>query len=291
MAKVDVGDAAPDFELPGTGGKTYRLSDYRGGNVVLAFYPGDATTVCTAQFCSYRDNADRLDQLDAEVLGISPQSVDSHERWAQEQGLNVPLLADEDLAVAKRYGSTGWLGRSPGSPSSVKPGGCYVMRSIFIVDGEGIDPLPARLADRRSATRRSATSSGPSPQSADGERRAGPFEAGDGLTIRGERAGEGPPIVLCHGITATRRYVVHGSRALERAGHTRHHLRRARPRRVRPGPGRPGLWIPGAGRRPRVGGGGDGRRGPLRARRPLDGRPHGRRLRAPPSRAPGRRWW
>ena len=110
MAKVDVGDAAPDFELPGTGGKTYRLSDYRGQNVVLAFYPGDATTVCTKQFCSYRDNGDRLDRLDAEVLGISPQSVDSHEHWVEEQELNVPLLADEDLSVAKRYGVTGWLG-------------------------------------------------------------------------------------------------------------------------------------------------------------------------------------
>ena len=57
MAKVDVGDAAPDFALPGTGGKTYRLSDYAGRNLVLAFYPGDATTVCTKQFCSYRDRA------------------------------------------------------------------------------------------------------------------------------------------------------------------------------------------------------------------------------------------
>ena len=107
MAKVDVGDAAPDFELPGTGGKTYRLSDYRGASVVLAFYPGDVTTVCTKQFCSYRDNGDRLDQLDAEVLGISPQSVDSHERLVEEQELNVPLLADEDLAVS----ATGYGGR------------------------------------------------------------------------------------------------------------------------------------------------------------------------------------
>jgi thioredoxin-dependent peroxiredoxin len=140
MAKVDVGDAAPDFELPGTGGKTYRLSDYRGGNVVLAFYPGDATRVCTAQFCSYRDKGDRLDQLDAEVLGLSPQSVDSHERWAQEQDLNVPLLADEDLAVSKSYGVTGWvgpLGKLAGL-NETAPGGRYVMRSIFVIDGEGI---------------------------------------------------------------------------------------------------------------------------------------------------------
>jgi peroxiredoxin Q/BCP len=139
MAQPDVGDPAPDFELPGTGGRTYRLADYRGRNLVLAFYPGDATAVCTKQFCSYRDQGDRLDALDAEVLGISPQSVESHEHWVKEQELNVPLLADEDLAVAKRYGVTGWIGplaRIAGLKDA--PGGRYVMRAVFVIDGEGI---------------------------------------------------------------------------------------------------------------------------------------------------------
>jgi peroxiredoxin Q/BCP len=139
MAKVNVGDREPDFELPGTEGERFRLSEQRGHNVVLAFYPGDATTVCTAQFCSYRDNADKLDQLDAEVVGISPQSVDSHERWSQEQDLNVPLLADEDLEVSKSYGVVGWagpLGKLAGLEGV--QGGRYVMRAIFVVDGEGI---------------------------------------------------------------------------------------------------------------------------------------------------------
>ena len=139
MAKVDVGDEAPDFELPGTGGRTYRLSDLRGRNVVLAFYPGDATPVCTKQFCSYRDEGERLDRLDAEVLGISPQSVDSHERWAHEQSLSVPLLADEDLAVSRRYGVTGWLGPFARlTELEDVPDGRYVMRSIFVVDREGV---------------------------------------------------------------------------------------------------------------------------------------------------------
>jgi len=123
MAKVDVGDAAPDFELPGTGGKTYRLSDYRGRKLVVAFYPGDFTAVCTKQFCSYRDQGEKLDRLDADVLGISPQSVESHERFTQEKSLNVPLLADEDKSVAKAYGVLA---------------GPMVRRAIFVIDEQGI---------------------------------------------------------------------------------------------------------------------------------------------------------
>lgn len=151
MAKPDVGDPAPDFALPGTGGRTYRLSDYRGRNLILAFYPGDGTTVCTKQFCSYRDQGARLDALDAEVLGISPQSVDSHERWVEEQELNVPLLADEDLAAAKAYGVTGWIGPfARFTQLSEAPGGRYVMRAIFVVDGEGI--VRHRTVSRTGAT-------------------------------------------------------------------------------------------------------------------------------------------
>ena len=138
MAKVDVGDTAPDFELPGTDGKTFKLSEHRGKNVVLAFYPGDATTVCTKQFCSYRDNSERIDQLDAEVIGISPQSVDSHERWVEEQELNLPLLADEDLAVSKSFGVTGWLGPlARFTELKDAPGGRYIQRAIFVIDGDG----------------------------------------------------------------------------------------------------------------------------------------------------------
>lgn len=139
MAKVAVGEPAPDFELPGTGGRTYRLSAMRGENVVLAFYPGDATRVCTAQFCSYRDGTEDLARIEATVWGISPQSVAEHERWIRDRGLTVPLLADEDLGVARSYGVTGWvgpLGRLAGLRDA--PGGRYVMRSLFVVDREGI---------------------------------------------------------------------------------------------------------------------------------------------------------
>jgi peroxiredoxin Q/BCP len=123
MAKLNVGDAAPDFELPGTGARTYRLADYRGRKLVLAFYPGDFTAVCTRQFCSYRDQGERLDGIGAEVLGISPQSVDSHERFVAEKSLNVPLLADEDRQVARAYGVLA---------------GPLVRRAIFVVDEQGV---------------------------------------------------------------------------------------------------------------------------------------------------------
>lgn len=102
--KPDIGQAAPDFELEGTDG-TFRLSDHLGEPVVLLFYPGDNTPVCTKQFCSYRDRADAFEELDAVVVGISSQGLDSHEQFAEKHGLNVPLLADEDGSVAKSYGA------------------------------------------------------------------------------------------------------------------------------------------------------------------------------------------
>ena len=105
MAKhPNVGDAAPDFELDGTDGR-FKLSDHRGERVVLLFYPGDNTPVCTRQFCSYRDHAEEFGELEATVVGISSQSVDSHESFTAEHGLNVPLLADEGGKIAKAYGA------------------------------------------------------------------------------------------------------------------------------------------------------------------------------------------
>ena len=124
MAKVAVGKPAPAFELPGTGGRTYRLSDYKASGVILAFYPGDFTPVCTKQFCSYRDDGDRIESLGMPMVGISPQSVESHERFSQQNDLTVPLLYDKGKRVARAYGAVG-------------PGG-FVRRSIFLVGPDGI---------------------------------------------------------------------------------------------------------------------------------------------------------
>jgi thioredoxin-dependent peroxiredoxin len=124
MAKPRVGDLAPPFELEGTGGRSYRLRDFRGKTLILAFYPGDFTPVCTKQFCSYRDDGDRIEALGVKMLGISPQSVESHEQFAAHHGLTIPLLSDPRKRVARSYGVVG-------------PGG-FIRRAVFIVDGDGV---------------------------------------------------------------------------------------------------------------------------------------------------------
>jgi thioredoxin-dependent peroxiredoxin len=123
---VGVGDRAPAFSLPAVGapGDTVSLSDHLGRPVVLVFYPGDDTPVCTKQLSSYSADLDAFESLDAQVLGISAQSIDSHARFADKHGLRFPLLADVDKSVADAYGTLGPLG--------------FARRSVFIVDREGI---------------------------------------------------------------------------------------------------------------------------------------------------------
>ncbi len=121
---VGIGDAAPTFRLPATGGATVSLDDFQGKPVVLVFYPGDDTAVCTKQLNSYSRGLDQFEALDAQVLGISAQSVESHETFARKLGLKFPLLADTDKVVAGLYGTLGPLG--------------FARRSVFIIDRQGI---------------------------------------------------------------------------------------------------------------------------------------------------------
>jgi thioredoxin-dependent peroxiredoxin len=117
-----IGESAPDFELAGTAG-TFRLSEHRGERVILLFYPGDDTPVCTRQFCSYRDRGEELAALGATVVGISGQDVGSHERFTAKHSLTVPLLADTDGAVARAYGASSRLG---------------TRRAVVMIDEDGI---------------------------------------------------------------------------------------------------------------------------------------------------------
>jgi len=119
----DVGDEAPDFELEGTDG-AFKLSEHRGEKVLLLFYPGDETTVCTKQFCSYRDNAESFGALGVTAVGISGKDVDSKRQFSEKNDLNVPLLADPDFEVAKAYDAYSSLTKS-------------AKRSAIIVDEQG----------------------------------------------------------------------------------------------------------------------------------------------------------
>ena len=104
MPAVTVGDAAPAFALPSTGGETIRLLDFRGKRVVLYFYPKDDTPGCTREACSFRDDRARMERANAVVLGVSRDDADSHQRFGQKFGLTFPLLSDPDAAVCKAYG-------------------------------------------------------------------------------------------------------------------------------------------------------------------------------------------
>jgi len=125
VSPVRVGDPAPDFTLPGTGGRTYSLSEFRGRPVVVVFYPGDNTPVCTKQLNSYTADIGDFSEVNAQILAVSPQDVESHEGFSAKQGgFAFPLLADTDKEVGEAYGILGPLG--------------FYRRSAFVVDGEGV---------------------------------------------------------------------------------------------------------------------------------------------------------
>lgn len=130
QGRVGVGEPAPEFTLPGTDGtaeghRDFSLADYRGEVVVLVFYPGDNTPVCTRQLNTYSAEVAEFENLDARLLAISPQSVESHDGFSDAQGgFAFPLLADVGKHVGEQYGILGPLG--------------FYRRSVFVVDGKGL---------------------------------------------------------------------------------------------------------------------------------------------------------
>jgi len=131
MAMVKEGERAPDFTLPSSAGGEVRLKDLRGRPVVLYFYPKDDTPGCTREACAFRDSQARIKKAGAVVLGVSPDSLASHERFRDKYRLNFPLLADGDKAVAMKYGAFGekvMYGRKVTG----------MIRSTFVIDASGV---------------------------------------------------------------------------------------------------------------------------------------------------------
>ena len=132
MAKkvLKVGDTAPDFEALSDSGKTIKLSDFRGKRVVLYFYPKDSTPGCTTQACGFRDNYPSVQKHKGVVLGVSPDSVASHQKFKTNQKLPFPLVVDQDHKIAEAYGV--W-----GEKSMYGRKYMGIIRSHFVIDEKG----------------------------------------------------------------------------------------------------------------------------------------------------------
>ena len=103
MSNIEIGHQAPEFTFPATGGQTINLSDFRGKNVVIYFYPKDSTPGCTTESQDFRDGYDAFTQEHTVILGISRDSIKSHERFKEKQALPFELLSDEDETVCNLF--------------------------------------------------------------------------------------------------------------------------------------------------------------------------------------------
>jgi peroxiredoxin Q/BCP len=121
---MKVGDAAPHFALKDGDGHEWNLAEHLGKIIVLLFYPGDDTPVCTRQLCSVRDNWEQYKETGAEVIGISMDSAQSHKNFADKYNLTLRLLSDETGEVSRAYGARSWF---PGRSA----------RAVVVVDKRG----------------------------------------------------------------------------------------------------------------------------------------------------------
>jgi peroxiredoxin Q/BCP len=127
---IEAGEKAPAFTLTADDGKKVRLSDLKGGPVVVYFYPRDDTPGCTREACAFRDQKAGLKKLGATVLGISTDSTASHEKFRDKYELNFPLLSDPEHAVAEKYGA--WREKNMYGKKSMG-----IQRSTFLIDADG----------------------------------------------------------------------------------------------------------------------------------------------------------
>lgn len=118
-----IGEQAPDIDLPDGNGERWQLRQMRGKPVVLLFYPGDETPVCTKQLCSVRDNWERYQEAGAEVVGINSDSIDKHRRFASNHQLPLRLLSDADGKVTRAYEMNSFIGTK---------------RGVVVIDKDGV---------------------------------------------------------------------------------------------------------------------------------------------------------
>lgn len=122
---LPLGTQAPDFDLPATGGRQVKLSDYLGKNLIIVFYPKDQTPGCTQQLCALRDDTALFQGLNTEFLGSNPDSMESHEKFATSQSYQFPILVDANRTMAKAY-------------RALKEDGKGIQRTVYIIDAKGV---------------------------------------------------------------------------------------------------------------------------------------------------------
>lgn len=127
---LEIGTKAPDFSLPDQNGNMHSLSDYKGQKVILYFYPKDMTAGCTGQACSFRDRYPQILEKGAVVLGVSKDSVASHKRFEEKNGLPFPLLSDEALTVITAYDVLKTC--KDGAPTK------SLIRTTYLIGGDGV---------------------------------------------------------------------------------------------------------------------------------------------------------